>query len=202
MPLLDELGADLEAKFSKHSKIGFFISGGFDSTCLLLAASILKKSKNWENEFIAITVPRSDNSLMHANRIVTWINTLFLSNIDVIALGNPYAHHSLQVLNGCTGAKNRKIADLFLLADTAVPDQLQEYAPKRVESTDNIFYQPWFHKTKDYVVRLSLELGYPEIMTITHSCTESKTIRCNQCWQCKERAWAFECANIDDIGKM
>lgn len=200
--LLDHLEQDLLGRFNNKKRIGFFISGGFDSTVLLLAACEIRKRCDLNIEYLGITVPRSDNSLNHANRIVTYINSKFLSTIDVIGLGSPYLHHSVQVADGCTRAKNRNLADLYLLADTAIPRGLEKDAPKRVKSTDDLFYQPWFYETKDHVVKLAQELNDPEIDLITHSCTESKTIRCGECWQCKERKWAFDTVGIEDFGKM
>lgn len=38
--------------------------------------------------------------------------------------------------------------------------------------------------------------------TNTDTCTGSKNLRCNQCWQCCERSWAFAKNNLIDTGKM
>lgn len=200
--LFSELEQDLLIKFQNKNRIGFFISGGFDSTVLLLAACEIRKKNNLNIEYLGLTVPRSDNSLDHANRVVTWINGKFLSNIDIISVGNPNLHHSVQVRFGCKKAKDYNYADLYLLADTAIPIDLENDAPERIRSDEDLFYQPWFDKTKDYVVRLAAELDIEEISKITHTCTESKTIRCGKCWQCRERQWAFQQVAIEDFGKM
>jgi len=39
-----------------------------------------------------------------------------------------------------------------------------------------------------------------DLIDITHSCTEQQIGRCNKCWQCTERAWAFKQLDKTDTG--
>jgi 7-cyano-7-deazaguanine synthase in queuosine biosynthesis len=78
-----------------------------------------------------------------------------------------------------------------LLGDTSNPPDLPD-GPKRKQSYDDKFLQPMFDWTKKDTVALAIELGLTDLMKISHSCTERKISRCGHCWQCRERAWAFD----------
>jgi len=41
-----------------------------------------------------------------------------------------------------------------------------------------------------------------DLIDITHSCTEQQVGRCNQCWQCTDRAWAFKQLDKTDTGQL
>ena len=201
MNLFNELTQDLKKKFETNKKIGFFISGGLDSSVLLYASCLIKQEQNLDNEFIVFTVPRYDDSVVHANRILSWISEKFQINFSQYYVGNPDLHHSRQVESGCVEAYEKNLADFFLLGCTAVPQELPKQLVRNRSSWDRL-YQPWFDYTKDHTVRLMLELQCYELISLTHTCTESKTIRCGECWQCSERAWAFAKVGIEDYGTM
>jgi hypothetical protein len=200
-PLFQELMEDLLPRIKANNKIGFFISGGFDSGLLLYSACLVCEINGIDPNFVVLTIPRYDDSIVHAARIIDWINQRFNLTLDLIQVGNPDLHHSKQILSGCQDAEKYNYADLFLLAETTNPKILPN-GPIRSRSPSPRFYQPWFDKTKDHTVALSLELGVKELQKISHTCTQSKTIRCKQCWQCQERAWAFSSLGVVDIGTM
>jgi 7-cyano-7-deazaguanine synthase in queuosine biosynthesis len=100
-------------------------------------------------------------------------------------------------------AAKMNLADLYLLGDTAIPDDLSGAdAPGRSKASSEKWMQPWFDLTKDHVVKLMRDLDLDEVMELTHTCTESTGVRCGKCWQCRERAWAFGRAAITDTGGM
>lgn len=201
MQLFLDLKQDLLPRFHTYSSIGFFLSGGFDSSLLLYTCSIIKQQENINNKFIAFTVPRYDDSEIHANRIIGWVTQKFQQDIPFIRVGDPDLHHSQQVESGCIAAYEKNLADFFLLGCTATPQSLSRGIVRKQSSWDRL-YQPWFNFTKDHTVRLMQELQCYELITLTHSCTESKTQRCGKCWQCCERAWAFSQVGIEDYGTM
>jgi hypothetical protein len=201
MQLFNTLKQDLEPRLNRYKTIGFFMSGGFDSSMLLYACCLWKQQDFLENQFVALTVPRYDDSVLHTTRILSYIMEKFSLEIPLIHVGNPDLHHSRQVESGCVEAYEKNLADLFLLGCTAVPQELPKQLVRNRSSWDRL-YQPWFDFTKDHTVKLMLELEGHELISLTHTCTESKTIRCGECWQCRERAWAFAKVGIADHGTM
>lgn len=201
MQLFNDLTETLKPKFEQNNRVGFFISGGFDSSLLLYASCLIKQQQNLDNQFVSFVVPRHDDSVVHANRILYWISEKFQMEIPKFYVGNPDLHHSEQVKSGIIEAHQKNLVDLFLNGDTSNPEDVPD-GPVRLRSNWKYLFQPWYDYTKDYTVRLMLELNCLELITLTHTCTQSKTIRCKKCWQCRERAWAFAKVGIDDHGTM
>jgi len=187
-----------------HASIGIFISGGFDSTVL---ASVIFKyitdSNNHDYTITLYTVPRTDDSEIHSKRIIEWLINLYpLVRFDSKLVGNPNVHHSRQVSSGFSEALLDK--EIIILADTANPSvTIEGLAPKRIKAVNPKIHQPFLDYDKTMTISIANHMGLlPEISTISHSCTESKLLRCQHCWQCGERFWAFKELGISDIGLM
>lgn len=186
------------------SHIGIFISGGFDS-CLLaeLVFRHIDEIKSISKVTI-YTVPRYDDSSVHADRICSWLKERYPAiSFDTQLVGNPNEHHSRQVLSGILESiENSNVK--ILLGDTAISaDMLEESAPMRIESKNPQIIQPFLDYDKTLTVSMANDLGLlDEISKLTHTCTESKTLRCSVCWQCRERAWAFNKLGLVDKGTM
>jgi 7-cyano-7-deazaguanine synthase in queuosine biosynthesis len=90
-------------------------------------------------------------------------------------------------------------------ADTTNPTvELPGLAPVRVPVEEQDKWQnyklPFLHLDKSHTVQLAHDLGLDWLPKMTHTCTESPDIRCGQCWQCNERAWAFNLLGLEDTG--
>jgi len=118
-----------------------------------------------------------------------WVTDNFLDKVDVLYSGN---------------TKNPPIA---LQTHFAAPDRS---GSETVEKNVFKFTMPFIQSTKkdiidsisgslvDYVGRNNVLLDY--IVNYSHTCTQIHFGRCNQCWQCKEREWAFSENNLTDTG--
>jgi len=123
-----------------------------------------------------------------------------------------------QLLNGIKEIVDNNMADVVF---TGVNDYPPHYrtlcsyhtpAPrKKVSESDyvhngvpinEIIKQPFADYTKDFLVRLAWELGIlDDVAEFSHSCVEQIRGRCNECFWCNERSWAFQEADLSDIGK-
>lgn len=193
---------DLDRILLSKKNIGIFVSGGFDSTLLTYLLFSERNKLGTGNNFSFFTVNRTDDSVVHANKIVSYICNEFADNNSMIRIvGDPDLHHSKQVSSGITEIYDRKDIDVILLADTSNPPAVQ-HGPIRTKSLDPKIYQPFFNYTKDVLVKMAIDLNLTDIMEMSHTCTESKLLRCNNCWQCMERAWAFKECKYNDPGVM
>lgn len=193
------------AYLQDKKNVGIFISGGFDSTTLLYLLCKIIANEGLDIAVKVFIVPRYDDSTVHASRILVWISSIFNSIEFVVEhIGDPGLHHSKQVLSGIHAVRVKWPELPMLLADTNIPPELQTpAAPKRVKSHNSLIIQPFIDYDKRTTVMLAEDLGkLDEISRISHTCTESKLWRCNKCWQCLERAWAFNRLNLSDCGKM
>jgi 7-cyano-7-deazaguanine synthase in queuosine biosynthesis len=220
---MDTIITNLENLIKNNKVIGISISGGLDSTLLAYLLHDIKYKTNSDISLKFFCVPRPDDSIVHARRIVDYIDSQFNQSTSVIhCVGQGDLHHSEQVKSGMREAIQKYDLDILVSAVTKnpeicdPPEYLPNYAygsflekdgtpyngPVRVKPQNPKFINPFWDNTKADTVRLIKDLNLTEIPKITHTCTGSKTLRCNQCWQCCERAWAFAKNNLIDTGTM
>ena len=211
---------------SDKKTIGVVVSGGFDSSLLWY---IVNEFTGTDQKVIPFTVPKVDGALTYATRMLEWYsklkNTKRLHPIVINQEGvdwnrNDYQGDEVaqQLLNGIKEIVDNNMADVVF---TGVNDYPPHYktlcsyhtpAPrKKVSESDyvhngvpinEIIKQPFADYTKDFLVRLAWELGIlDDVAEFSHSCVEQIRGRCNECFWCKERSWAFQEAGLSDIGK-
>jgi len=188
--LKDDLKQILLQELTNNEKVGFLVSGGFDSSLLLYICCSLKKEFSLNTEFKIFTVPRHDDSKTHANRVVGFMSKFFNMKFDT----------HIVVLSGIKEAL--KLVDLVLIGDNKNPDHMPggSLRPKAVSKT---ILQPFFNYTKKDIIELAIKVDIiKEISVISHTCNSSKTLKCSKCYPCRERAWAFAENNHIDIGTM
>ena len=188
-----------------YRRIGISISGGFDSALLSYLIHDTRSMLGTENIIEFFTVPRYDDSVIHAQRIIKYLDNIFNNDIPSkhTLVGNPDLYHSLQVDSGLREMLEYNRIDIVLAGENIVPSEDEvPGGPIRYRGKSIKLYKPFFDYTKDILVQLAIDMNLIDIMKITHTCTESKTLRCNMCWQCRERAWAFRQCNYTDPGTM
>ena len=196
-PLIDEI---IDRNDFSEKRVGIMLSGGLDSGVLFFHLA-----KKVGPRLMAFTVPRSENSMGHALRVSKAVcERLKYPTIEPVAAGNPEMHHSQQVASGVERVFEADLADVVFLADNIVPSELvlrdDPWAPERIRVSIDGIFQPFFDLTKDKIVAAAFTDRLEFILAESHTCTERSEGRCNQCWQCRERAWAFEKAGRPDPG--
>ena len=194
----------LENIISSNKNIGVLCSGGLDSGVLIFLLLKLSKEKNTDNRIKIFTVPRIDDSLVHSTAIVFYLQEKFNIQLEHVAVGNiKFPDASRQIISGIFEALGDRSLNMVLAADTKVPDFeliTGQQNPERVRGKMLNYDQPFFDYTKDYTVKLGIDNGADEIFQISHSCVTLTKGKCNTCWWCKEREWAFFKNNYTDPG--
>jgi hypothetical protein len=194
----------LENIVVSSKNIGVLGSGGLDSGVLIFLLLQLSSNKGINNRIKVFTVPRIDDSKIHATSIVHYLEQKFNRNLGHTIIGDitlPTA--SQQIVSGISTALKDQSLDIILTADTKVPDfELipDQPNPTRVRGHVARFDQPFFNYTKDHTVNLGITFEVDEIFRLSHSCVVLQKGRCNSCWWCKEREWAFFKNNYSDPG--
>jgi hypothetical protein len=185
-------------------KIGVMLSGGADSAILLfLLAKFFSHKK-----LIPLTVPRYDGAYLYAPSIVEHINqTLHLDISKPLKLGDPDLPHYEQAQSGIDIAFKYNIVDYVFWGtqSTPPPDLVQLsglYPNRRINKDLERVSTPFFDLYKSHTLELYFQFDQIELLKLTHSCTEKQIGRCNQCFQCDERSWAFKCLGKEDPGQL
>ena len=177
------------------------LSGGIDSAVLMYL--VLKEFivKGIPPTLHSFTIPKTDGAELYVENIISYMESRFDIKLPLpIIVGDPTLHHSRQGISAVyeIKAKYRYIDKLFFGSNKVPSIELSGTAPKRLEDTSGFIITPFWDCYKTEIIKLALENNLNELFDITHTCTEQQIGRCNQCWQCNERAWAFkELGHID-----
>lgn len=198
--------ANVDITLSKNKKYGIMLSGGLDSAFLLYL--ILNKNKNIIIQPFSIL--KHDHSYKYVNPIIKYFNKQFGIDIpETILVGNPNVHHRMQGTLGVGEVfrKYPKIQILFSGLNQNPPEPFGDpnwIKPNRPSSDYQVpkMKFPFLHLYKTDIVSLMFEHGQEELMNLTHTCTELTDSRCGECFQCNERAWAFDQLGKTDTGTL
>lgn len=176
--------------------VGIMLSGGMDSALLLYLLA-----KYIDNTIIPFTVPKTDGAKYYVTPIVDWINNTLDKRIQQpILIGDPLIHHS-QIINFALKMIEGQY-DVLYFAGNTYPEDVLPNGPKRTRRKQINHIQPFFDCYKTDIVQAYVDYGILDLITLTHTCTEKEFGRCNICWQCRERQWAFNELQLTDIGTL
>jgi 7-cyano-7-deazaguanine synthase in queuosine biosynthesis len=185
-----------------NKNYGIMLSGGLDSAILLY----LLINQEPLIKIQPFTIDKTDGASRYAESLIDHFNKKFsLSISKTIYVGNPKAHHRSQSTTAVIDIFNNYPVDHLFIGINQNPPELNHLpgAPNRDKgSKDPRIIFPFVDFLKTDILKIMVEHGQEDLMYITHSCTEQSIGRCNQCWQCTERAWSFSSIEMIDNGKL
>lgn len=196
--------------------VALTLSGGLDTALLtyLISLELLETNRRPEDYIKWIfTIPKRDGAELYPDAIINWINKKLDINLpSKTILKIPKLHstyHGTQVWSSILYAIEKYNPDKIYMGDQrAAPEwaNIDQPRPNRSKTLEGpmpgkvIF--PFNHLYKYHTVDLFYKLGVEELFDLTHSCTQLLTSRCNRCYHCLERSWAFKELNQIDTGKL
>jgi len=208
-----------ELSIPENRSLGIMLSSGADSAILLylMCLELIQTGRSTEEIKYIFTVPKTDGAELHSANIVNWINEKLQINLPqptIIGADNlTELHHSIQIRDSIKTIFNKydpSGKDLFVyLADQRpVPrpwvypfpsDTSNLEQPHR--ATENEYPEfiglPFNHLDKSHTIDLHFIFDTQGLLELSHSCTQNLIGRCNECYHCFERMWAF-----DKLGKL
>ena len=191
---------------SYHDKhLGVMFSGGADSSILLYLIHKQNIEENKNCKIVPYSVSRRPGTIAHTTNVLNYLKSYFNIELpDVIYVGDADVHHSKFVGSGMKDALLKYKADILLTGTTKNPDiQLETtftYPARENTIRTDIRQHPFFNYDKAFVISLYYQYKIEEMLKLTHSCCMKVAGRCNECFFCKERAWAFSKLNLIDPG--
>ena len=185
---------------------GILLSGGLDSAVLLYLILIEYQSKLITPKIQAFTVNDDESSINYATEIINYVNRKFkLTLPDPIIVGDPKAHHSQIVRSGFKEiiSTHRYIDFTFISLNQNPPESttfcgLAPYRFKQSPSPELL--APFTDLIKHEIIDLIYRFDALELIDLTHTCSKHSYGRCNKCWHCNEREWAFNKLGKTDTG--
>ena len=194
---------DISLPDGKNKTILFAISGGADSAILLYILAKMNQEMKTGHTFVPFTVPRPDGGAGYSPKIVNWIaNKLKIELPEPIIVGDGNLPHNIVVKVVIAKLMSSNKYDYLYVAENKIPPVIIEgLAPIRASQPKfKRTALPFWGVTKDCSIDLYYKEDIPELLELTHSCTELVNERCNKCFQCNERSWAFSKLGITDPG--
>jgi hypothetical protein len=183
-----------------NKNYGIMLSGGLDSAILLY----LLINQEPLIKIQPFTIDKTDGASRYADLLINHFNKKFsLSISKTIYVGDPTVHHRSQSTTAVIDIFNNHPVDQLFIGINQNPLELNHLpgAPNRdKKSKDPRIIFPFVDLYKTDIIKIMIKHGQEDLMSITHSCTEQSIGRCNKCWQCTERAWAFKKLAKEDIG--
>lgn len=193
----------MDIKTDATKKYGILLSGGIDSAILLY---LLTKSNPAIN-IQPFTIDKTDGAGLYADPIIEHFNRKFeLSIPSTIFVGDPTVYHRMQSTTAVVDifTKHTDIDFLFIGINRNPPELADDaHAPQRdTKSTHPKIIFPFVDLYKDAVLKFMYNDNQQDLLALTHTCTEQAHGRCNKCWQCRERMWAFKQLDKIDTGLL
>jgi 7-cyano-7-deazaguanine synthase in queuosine biosynthesis len=185
------------------NNICLLFSGGIDSALIfyLVAKDIQEKYPN--KTLTLYVIDRYNRPLIHAYRVHDLLckklnnDSFKLNTIEIPPSEN---FEEIKILSKII--KSQNIHDMLLCGINKYPDDIT-IRPKFIADfteTDFVKY-PLKNYTKDAIINQFYKLGIEDILPYTHSCGLNNDTPCEQCFNCRERIWAYDRLNLTiDLG--
>jgi 7-cyano-7-deazaguanine synthase in queuosine biosynthesis len=190
-------------------RVGVVISGGFDSA--VLWHMINKLYANTGAVVTPYTVPKVDGSIRHANMMLESyskknnVKRIHTRRVGIVDQTNRYPDGATLLEQLVSGLReilyaDIPLADVVYTGASPFPKHLVDNFPfvprdrnfTRGTEWEDVCKQPFDTYTKDMLVAIAMDENILDnIKDVTHSCVTQDRGRCNECFWCQEREWAF-----------
>jgi hypothetical protein len=196
----------------ENKKYGIMLSGGLDSAILLYFILLDANQKNIILDITPFTIIKHDGSYNYVNSMIDYLNSLFQTSVPYTTLvGDPNTRHDLHSINARKEIKNicPDLDHMFSGLNQNPPfilncvKNLGWIPPNRPSVNLSSFeLMPFLNLYKTHIIDFADQYQQQKLFELTHSCTERIEGKCKICFQCEERAWAFEELKLKDYEKI
>jgi len=181
-------------------KKALLYSGGVEST--LLYYTLLKKAK--ENNYILslFIVDRYNNPVGRAMTLYNMLRTKFDDELSTCQHLNVPSELNNTERMMYTVRELSNVYDRIYWGVNAYPPHIRpkqdqfKNLQRKLERYPQLRL-PYIEHTKDWVIQEYLKYNIDWILPYTHSCGEPVDEPCGECFNCKERAWAYQKLDLD-----
>jgi len=190
-------------------RIGVWSSGGLDSTALLcLIMSELKSTGRLETiPVTAFTIIKGEGSTYYSDRVVQKVSEHFgvpIAHTNNLANNEP-AYSAGRI--GIVPIKhiyedNKSDMDMYMGINRMAPDDIRPFKQtlKFFYPDEQVLYKaPFLLLHKPQIFDLYYKLECEDMIQWTHSCTVLAVGKCDECYSCQEKVWAFNALDKEYI---
>lgn len=203
-------GSKISINIEPDKTYGILISGGLDSAMMLHLMLLDAQQKNFTPKIVPYCINKNDGSTNFVKPILDYFSKRFNTTFpEPKYYGDPNTPHAIMSRLAITEMKKsgENFDYLYIGINQNPPDIDCDSIwgpgnyPNRTKSSEvDWIVLPFVHLYKHHVLDLMFEHNLEEIFNISHSCTDRNVGRCNKCFQCTERMWAFRKLGRIDTG--
>jgi 7-cyano-7-deazaguanine synthase in queuosine biosynthesis len=200
--VIQTLDKSVNIEINQNQHIGVMLSGGMDSALMLY---LILKEKPPDAKLTVFNVPNAkDNARYFSTKIIAFLENKFNYSIPIQHLGDTTLPHD-KIINypGKYILENKLVDILYVGINQNPPVKFPISGPWRRNPANpipNNLAFPFIDLYKTHILEIYKQFNMLELADITHSCTENIGARCNSCFQCYERAWAYKELGLTDNG--
>jgi 7-cyano-7-deazaguanine synthase in queuosine biosynthesis len=188
----------LEEKFYLND-VCLLFSGGVESTLLFY----LLASRPRVQKMSLYIIDRHNNPLKYAYAVHSLVSKKIKSDeYKLYPLSIPLVENHQEISVAAKIIKLSKNHKMLICGFNKYPP-CETIRPKYLADpieTDYIKF-PLKNYTKDFIIDQYYKLGIEDILPYTHSCGSNQLVPCSECFNCRERSWAYKKLNLDeDLG--
>ena len=211
-PNHDERTVVIPFPSGENKKLLVSVSGGADSAILLYLLAKHNKETKLGHQITTFTVNKVDGAEIHAKNVIQWVTSKLEVSIQSMIVDVDHSlPHNLVVNTPLRAQIRTNVFDMVYIGENKIPpiefpfgeeNSFPGLAPRRKGNSANNgkVSLPFFDMYKYHTIDLYFRHNVTELLEFTHSCTERSVGRCNVCWHCCERKWAFRELGREDSG--
>lgn len=188
----------IDIELSKFDRLALLYSGGADSALLyyLVATYLLKSNTKFTLDLLIVDRYNKpiEKAISLYQKIKERINDN-TSSLKIVTLPDSTPGH-LQVIK--VVEQEQKNYDAILWGVNKYPSDIT-IRPKNEFTVDFKRFSnhpklklPFEHFSKVDIIKTFFDLGLTDILDNTHSCGRPVELPCGECFNCRERAWAYQ----------
>lgn len=181
-----------------YPRIAVLYSGGADSTLLYYLVALHLLEHGQHKTLDLLIVDRHNKPIDRAVNLYNTVKELIGDNISTLKIINipESTPGNLQVLQVVNQEQNNY--DCILWGVNQYPDD-QSIRPKTEFTVNFSKYAdhpklklPFANYKKTDIIDTFIKLGLEDILNNTHSCGNPGAVPCGECFNCRERTWAYK----------
>ena len=170
------------------SKVAVLFSGGVESTLLYWYTTQVNQS------FDLFIIDRNNKPIERGLNLYELLKTEFNDRTSTITVLE-YPELDGRERVDAAISEIMKTHDAILFGINAyppdiIPNESYRFGKKYIESQTHLI-TPFINTTKDEIIQEYYNQGIERILPLTHSCGRADS-PCQQCFNCKERIWAYK----------
>jgi 7-cyano-7-deazaguanine synthase in queuosine biosynthesis len=170
--------------------IALLFSGGVESTLLLYLISIGIVSHYSNKRLTLYILDRYNRPIDKAHTVVNMVfnKTKLSVPLKLLSIPKISQHQEISLASKIIGAQHSIVVCGF----NKYPDN-DSIRPKHLANIneDKKLKFPFAHLEKNIIIQEFFNLGISDILPFTHSCGLNFDIPCGECFNCRERSWAY-----------